>query len=460
MSDEPRFGVGRVTRFYVPLLLQAFSQSFVYPLAAGIVTHGASGVHALTAFNQGLMIAFMINAIGGGLVTTGMLFAKTGLGYATFRRLNAVMMAALVTLQCVPALPPFSAWVFEGFFNLPAELAEISRQTLLFSCVMNMGFFVRNVPMAVLFNNLESGKANNATALRIAATLTCAVVFPRIGWTGPAWGLAALTFGVWIETVVTWLYARPFVARLPGHPWKGGGPSASPVRMSSLLLEQFRFTMPLALGAFLLACSPLVIAAFVSRSADAADMLAVHYVTIGITAPASFCALRMQTVAVKFMPEYPGDRRLLWYAVTAGTVLGLVPLAFSTAWLGDWYFGTFQNVPPRILGTAKLAMGVYSVVGVIQAVRGRIEGIAAGRKRPRVVMWGQFAYTLSLLLVCASLLPLGCPGWTIAVSAIIVAPVCVTVVDYAVLAATQTRMKNAFPDGGPSSARFRPDAGK
>ena len=89
---EPRFGIGRVTRFYVPLLLQAFSQSLSYPLVAGIVTHGAQGVNALTAFSQGLMIMFMIGAIGGGLITTGMVFAKTWYGYVAFRRLNSIMM--------------------------------------------------------------------------------------------------------------------------------------------------------------------------------------------------------------------------------------------------------------------------------------------------------------------------------------------------------------------------------
>ena len=81
-------------------------------------------------------------------------------------------------------------------------------------------------------------------------------------------------------------------------------------------------------------------------------------------------------------------------------------------------------------------MGIYSVMGVIQAIRGRVEGLAAGRKRPKAVMWGQFAYTMSLLLVCAALLPLGFPGWTIAVSALIVAPVCVSIVIYAFGTAT------------------------
>ena len=433
MEDEPKFGVLRVTRFYVPLLLQAFSQSLSYPLVAGIVTHGEHGVDALTAFSQGLMIMFMIGAIGGGLVTTGMVFAKTWRGYAAFRHLNAIMMLSLVALQCVPVLTPFDGWVFRGFFNLPPELAEVSRWTLFFGAVMNAGFFMRNVPMVVLFNNLESGKASNATALRIVATLVCSIVFPRVGWTGPGWGLFALTLGVYIETFVTWLYARPFVARLPNRPHGCGAPDM-PVSAASLLVEQFRFTMPLALGGFLLACSPLVIAAFVSRSADAADMLAVHYVTLGVANPVAFAALRLQTVAVKFRPEYPGDRRLLAYAVVAGLLLGVIPLAFSTPWLGDWYFGSFQNVPRRILGTAKLAIGIYSFICVIHAVRARIEGMAAAMRRPSAVMWRQIAYTVSLFVVCSLMLPLGCPGWAIAVTAIFVAPVCVTATVYAALA--------------------------
>jgi len=435
MEHEPRFGIGRVTRFYVPLLLQAFSQSLSYPLVAGIVTHGADGVDALTAFSQGLMIMFMIGALGIGLVTTGMVFAKTWLGYTTFRRLNAMMMVALVALQCVPALPPLDDWIFRGLFDLPPGLAAVSRWTLLASAVMNAGFFVRNCPLVILFNNLESGKATWATAIRIVVTLACAVVFPRTGMTGPEWGLLALTLGVWVETALTWLAARPYVAALPNRPAPGEH-AVPPVGTTSLLVEQFRFTMPLALGGFLLACSPLIVAAFVSRSANASDMLAIHYTTLGVANPVAFAALRMQTVAVKFLPEYPGDIRLLAYAVISGLLLGTIPLVFSLPIPGDWYFGAFQNVPPRILGTAKLVIGIYSLICVIQAVRARIEGIAAAQKRPKAVMWGQIAYTSSLFIVCATLLPLGCPGWAIALSAIFIAPVCVTITVYAALART------------------------
>jgi len=418
--------VWRVTRFYVPLLLQAFSQSLTYPLVAGIVTHGAHGVNALTAFSQGQMIMFMIGALGGGLVTTGMVFAKTWYGYLSFRHLNALMMAVLLALQCVPAVAPLNRWLFEGFFALPPELAEVSRWTLLAGIVMNGGFFLRNVPIVVLFNNLESGKANNATVARILATLACAVFFPKLGWVGPWWGLAALTLGVWVELALTWWYARPYVRDLrESCRVEFGGSGTPPAReIVALTWEQFRFTLPLALGGLLLASSPLVIAAFVGRSADAADMLAIHYVTIGVANPVAYAALRMQPVAVKFLPEYPGDRRLLVYAALAGALLGIVPLLFSMPFLGDWYFGHYQNVPERLLGTAELAIGLYSLVAVFQAVRGRAEGIAAQMKRPGAVMAGQIAYTVSLLVTCAVMLPLGCTGWVIAVTAINLAPLC------------------------------------
>lgn len=435
MEESATFSIRRVTRFYLPLLLQGFSQSLTYPLVAGIVTHGVYGVNALTAFSQGLLIMFMIGAIGGGLVTTGLVFAKTYFGYVSFRRLNALMAFVLLALQVLVALPPFDALIFEGFFGLPSELAAISRRMLLCGVVMNLGFFLRNVPLVVLFNRLESGKANNATFVRIAITIAFAFLLPRVGCVGPDWGLFALSFGVWVETLITSLYARPYIAELPriAEPRVAAPLRDDGLSTAALLLEQFRFTLPLALGYFLLACSPLVIAAFVARTENPTDMLAVHYVTMGVVNPVAFAALRLQTVAVKFLPEYPGDKRLLYYSIAAGLLFGVVPLLFSTAPMAAWYFGGYQNVPERLLPTVRLAAASYAFICLLQAVRARIEGIAAAKKRANAVMYGQIAYTAALFLTCAALLPLGVPGWLMAVVAIHMGPIAVSLAIYATL---------------------------
>ena len=426
----------RVTRFYIPLLLQAFSQSLTYPLVAGIVTHGACGANGLTAFSQGQMIMFLIGSLGAGLITTGLVFARTPYGYISYKRLNLLMMSVLITCQCVPALPPFGHWVFEGLFALPPELATVARWTLLGGVFMNGAFFLRNVPLVLLFNNFESGKANLATLARIAFTLVCSAVFPHLGWCGPGWGLVAISCGVFLELWVSWVFARPYARALQVT---DGMPLPRAAEIAALAWEQFRFTLPLAFGGLLLATAPLVIAAFVARTAAAGDMLIIHYMTLGIANPVAYAALRLQTVAVKFPPEYPGDRRLLVYAVIAGLALGLIPFVFSLPLVGDWYFGRFQNVPRHLLGTVELAIGLYSFIAVFHAVRARIEGIAAFQRRPSAVMAGQIAYTVSLFLTCLVLLPTGCAGWKMAMTAIYVAPACTAMAVYATLAWVKTR---------------------
>lgn len=425
MLPTPTFSIGRVTRFYVPMLLQAFSQSLTYPLVAGIVTHGLFGVNELTAFAQGQMIMFMIGAFGGGLMMTGMVFAKNRAGYLNFRKLNTAMMIGLLVAQCIPALPPFDRWVFEGWFALPPHLAQVARETLVWGTIMNGCFFLRNVPLVILFNNLQSGKANNATFLRILVTLAAAVLFPRLGWTGAMPGLAALTIGCIVELAVTEFYARGYVREVLAE-------DAAPTAENAVK-SQFRFTLPLSFGGLLLMMSPLIIAAFVSRTPHAADMLAIHYVTIGVANPVAYAALRMQAVAIEFPPEYKGDHRLHIYAAFAGLVLGLIPALFATPLVGTWYFGSYQNVPPAILNTTRLAIGLYSIIAIIQALRGRIEGVAAIQKKPRAVMAGQIGYTLALLLTLIVLKALGIPGWLMAVSAITVAPLCVIGVVWLVL---------------------------
>ena len=75
----------RATQFYIPLIIQAVSQSLTYPLVASIVSHGDHGVRDLAAFAQGQALMFVISACGGGLLTTGMVFARSKEGFALFK---------------------------------------------------------------------------------------------------------------------------------------------------------------------------------------------------------------------------------------------------------------------------------------------------------------------------------------------------------------------------------------
>ena len=417
MDDNDRLGgytPWRATRFYVPLLIQAFSQCLTYPLVASIVSHGPAGVSTLTAFAQGQTVMFLIGAIGGGLVMTGMVFARTRAGYLNFIRLNTWMMAALVAVQLVAALPPFDALIFTRALNLPPDLAETARQTLLWGAPLQMTFFVRNVPLVVLFNARASAAANNATFIRIMLTVLASYLFVKIGWTGALWGLVAMTVPTFAELAFTYIFARRHVREL-----RDDAPADS-------ALAQFRFTMPLAIGGFLLAAAPLMVATFVGRTADHVAMLSIHYVTIGLANAVGYAALRIQAVTIQFPPEHDGDRRMFRYAIAAGLALGSMLLLPALPGISDWYFGVVQNIPREDIGKTQAVMLLYAAWPVLQTVRGYMEGFAAVRRRPNAVLSGQVAYLGTLVAALAATLHLGMAGWMMGVTAILLATVATT----------------------------------
>ena len=429
MKDEDRFGgytPWRATRFYVPLLIQAFSQCLTYPLVAAIVSHGPTGVSTLTAFAQGQTVMFLIGAIGGGLVMTGMVFARTRAGYLNFIRLNTWMMATLIAVQLVAAMPPFDALIFKHALNLPPDLAETARQTLLWGAPLQATFFVRNVPLVILFNARASAAANNATFIRILLTILASYLFVHIGWTGAMWGLVAMTIPTFAELAFTYVFARRYVRELPNVPndVKDLNDHNDP---DDSALVQFRFTMPLALGGFLLAAAPLMVATFVGRTADHVAMLAIHYVTIGLANAIGYAALRIQAVTIQFPPEHDGDRRMLRYAIAAGLSLGLLLVLPALPWIADWYFRIVQNIPPENIGKTQAVMLLYAAWPVLQTVRGYMEGFAAVRRRPSAVLSGQVAYLGTLIAVLAATLHLGMAGWLMGVTAIILATIATTV---------------------------------
>ena len=425
-SDRVAYSPKAAARFYVPLLLQAFSQSLTYPLVGAIISHGPDGVNALTAFSLGQVIQFMIGALAGGLIMTGMVFAKTRSGLASFRRLNGLMMVVLLAVQALVCMHPFDAFIFGHLLNLDPHLSEIARRTLFFSIVMQAAFFMRNVPQVILFNAYASFEANLCTVARILLTAVFVVAFPRFGMVGPDWGLVALTVPIILEWLLSELFARKYERRL-----EDGGVVS--------VMEQFRFTVPLSFGAGLLAVSPFMTAAFVGRAENPSDMLAIHYVTLGIANPVAYAALRMQAVAIQFPPEWTGDRRLLRFAIVAGLLLGVIPFLFSLPSIGNWYYGKCQNVPPHILDTTRFVSFLYSFICMIHTVRGRVEGLAALNKCPSAVMAGQFAYFFALVAVLAVTLPIGIPGWAMSVSAIYTAPVMATAATYVWLKSRSAR---------------------
>ena len=402
----------RAAKFYVPLLIQAVSQSLTYPLVAAIVSHGKNGVIDLAAFAQGQAVMFVIGALGGGLLTTGMVFGRDAEGFRQFRRLNLWFTIVLLFLQALVCLHPFDSIVFRMILGLKAPMDETAREVLFFSIPLQLFFFLRNAPLVALYNARASASANWATLCRIILTAMLTPLFVRLGWSGCLMGTLAMTGPVLIEMWLAKVFAAPYIRAL-----KNDNPKPADIR------TQFLFSIPLSFGGVLLATSGFMIGAFIARAPDPTRMLPIHYITMGVVNPVGFAALRMQAVALSFPPASRNDHRVFKFALVAGCLLSVFPLIGQIPDVAHWYFGAIQNLPACDIPLAMRAMLLVSILPIIQSMRGHAEGLAAWRKRPNAILAGQAMNLAALVCALFVTLGLGTPGYLMGVIAILVAVV-------------------------------------
>ena len=331
---------------------------------------------------------FVFGAIGGGLITTGMVFGSTKSGMRNYHQLVMRIAAIVCTLQLIVCLPPMHQIMFKQMLGLESELASVARFTMLFGIPMQMAFFIRNKYIVPLYNEKKSGLANTATIVRIFVTACLSPLFVKIGLTGYIWGLVAMTIPVFGEVYLTKLFAKPILADLKDSESDENVP----------LTKQLRFTIPLSFGGIMLSLSSFMVAVFLSRTSNPEITLSVHYIVMGIVNPLGSAALRMQSVVIGFPPALYGARKIFSFALWAGIVLSLFPLLLQTTWISNWYFGSVQNLPASSIGLARKMALLMAAQPILQALRGHIEGKAALLRRPNAILSGQAVYLATMVI--------------------------------------------------------------
>jgi hypothetical protein len=377
-------------RFFVPLALQAASQSFTYPLVAVVASRGEGGPLDLAGLAQSNLVMFFLAMLGAGIPATGMIYAKTRQGYATFSRVNYAIAAAVVGLQGILSIPPLDHIVFGHLIGLPLSIEAPARMTLFWSLPLQFLFFVRNPYQVVLLNGKATGRASGATLVRIAMTAAMASMFCMFGWVGPWWAVVCLTIPVGFEAILSWTLARAFLKALPSSP----GADAS-------FGEMLAFTMPLSVGGLFLALSGPLLGAIMSRAPEPERVLPVYYLAMGLANTMAFSASRVQAVVLAFPPSDPEHGTTLRFSVVAGVILGAIPLLFIIHPLAELYYVSLQKLPAADLPLLRVTALALLPLPLCVALRSHYQGLAALLKRPVYVMIGETVHLGAL--VAASL---------------------------------------------------------
>lgn len=402
MKSNPEPSYWSLTRFFVPLAIQAMSQALSYPLVAMVASRGPGGPLNLAGLAQSNIVMFFLGMICISLVTTGMVYAKTGEGYLKFRAVTLFIGLGAMSVQALLCIPALSHLVFAKIIGLPPSIENPAKLTLLISIPLQFLFFLRIPYFVVMYNGKATGKASLATIGRILLTALLSPLFCFTGLVGPVWAIVCLTLPVALEVIVSRLLAGQFLRNL--KPSTDRPPDAR---------EIIFFTLPLSIGGYFLSISALILGAFIARAPDPERILPIYYLALGLANPVAFAATRLQTMVLAFPPVWRRGNLTLRFSIFAGICLGALPLVFILPGLIEFYYVKLQKLTSGDLSLVRLTALSLIFFPFSVAIRAQSEGLAAWHKKPMTVLAGHAAFLVIIITSGFTLLFTGSPGYLI-----------------------------------------------
>ncbi len=399
MKKENIQSFPQMTSFFIPLALQAISQSFTYPLVAMVAARGEGSYMNIAALAQSWAVTFFIFNFGAGLIATGMVFIKNRVSYIRYKQANLIFMAITFLFHLFCCVPAVSHVIFGFFMGLDPAMENRTYIAFVLSLPLSIFFNIRNPHTALLFNEQKTGVAYYATLTRVIMTLTIAYLFVCIGLVGLLWAMIAQTIPVITEAFLMKYFARESLKRIMQI--EGTAPK---------LPEMMLFTMSFSVGKLFICFSGYIIGAFAARAPQQEIMLPVYYAVLGIVNPVSFAAARMQELVISFGKERGKNRNLLLFMILLGIILGIIPLLFLCPPLNKWYYTVLQRLPADSMRHIKLTGIFLGGLPLFVAFRAYAEGWAAHHKKPVSVVAGQGVYLGMVVTAAFFALNSGLPG--------------------------------------------------
>ena len=399
MTDASAPSYRHLTAFFIPLALQSASQSLTYPLVAMVASHGPGGTLNLAGVAQSNIVMFLVGAAGAGLVTAGMVYGKSRLGFSRFFAVNNLMAVIAALVQAAICIPAVGHGVFGALLGLPPSIEGPARQAFPLTILLNVLFFARNPYEVLLLNNGASGRVSAATFARIALTLALAPLFVRAGLVGPRWAVVCQSIPVGVEVAVAWYFSRPFASVFP--------------QVDDNVLKRraiIWFNLPLSLGGFLMTLSGMLLGAVIARSNQPERMLPAYYLAVGLANPMAYAATRLQNVVLRFPPRSRTDRLTRRFALRAGAIVSFVPLVFLLPALSHWYYVSLQRLAPADLSLVTVSALLLVGYPFTSGLRAHWEGLAALARRTSTILAGNIAFVAALAITAPTCLALKVSG--------------------------------------------------
>lgn len=400
----------RLFAYFVPLALQVSLQSLTYPLVATIAAKAEGGALNTAGMAQSSAIVNLLWAFGNGLITSGMIYARTREGFQRFKQVYLWILLTVSVIYFTMVIPPVSRLIFNELLGLPMSVATPAKQALLFSYPMTALFFLRTPYFVILYTRGVTIPIFIAALIRVLLTMALTVVFAKLGATGVFWAVFCLTLPILGETgFLKYIADRNLPYMPPGD--------IVPRRR-----EILSFSLTLSMGSAMLAFSGFMLGAFISRAADPERMLQVYYLVLAAVNTLASGVVRIQTTTLAFYDKTKATNRMvLIFALIAGFCMGTLHLFLLPHRVLTWYYVDLQGLDIINLPLVKITSWGMALFAPAAAFRSYAEGLAACHKKPMLVITGQAVYLAMVAVFAFFALNLHVPGNLIAPIALFIA---------------------------------------
>lgn len=382
----------RLAAYFFPLALQVTLQTLSYPIVAILASRAPGGALNTAGLVQASAIVGLLWALGNGMHTGGLIYARTREGYRQFTQVNYWITAGMATVYMILILPPVSNFIFSVMMQLPPSIATPAKRALIFSFPMTLLFFQRTPYFVLMYVRGTTYVTFITAAVRMFLIVLLTTVLLFFHATGIFWAVFCMFIAIAAES----LFLRVFAKRGERHL-----PPQSPQAILPRRREILAFVLTLSIGAALLSFSGFMIGAFIARAANPERMLPVYYLVAAVVSSFSGGIIRIQTLTIAYYRVSAlVNRRLLIFAVCAGIFLGMLHLILLHPNLLNWYYSGLQGLNSSDFPLVKITSWFMVLFAPSVALRAYAEGIAAYHKKPIVVLTGQAIY-LAMVAVCA-----------------------------------------------------------
>jgi len=245
-----------IFRFWTPLAATWLMMSVEGPALTAVIARLAEPKLNLAAFGVAFAFALIVEAPVIMMMAASTALVRDRRTYLKLRNFNNFLNVAITLTMLAGLLPPAHRWLMVSVLGLNTDVAGLTWPALALLLAWPGAIGIRRFYQGVLIRNGQTRKVASGTIIRLV-TMACSaatlVIFTPLP--GAAVGAGALSLGVSAEALVSYLFARPLVARLLDGRLTEDLPNSTGLRYRSIAV----FYAPLALTSFLaLGIQPIV----------------------------------------------------------------------------------------------------------------------------------------------------------------------------------------------------------